>query len=140
MKTGAFKYFFLVLSFIIGVQSFAPPVPSPSSWSCLQLSKDSQEDSLQEKVDQMLDRQFFDPEKILENESPEIIENPKKSKNPAVWLANLALNDYETAEALFAAGFIGIMIVIAKELLRMVLYGDAYQPFQSGGGGGGSMF
>ena len=137
--------FALALVLVTGAQSFVPrssPVPTrcvqrnlPVSSSQLQFSKDPQQETFQEKLDRILDTQFFDPEKLLENESSEIHENPEKSMNPLVWFANLVTNDYETAEALFAAGFISFMVVISQELLRMMRYGDAYHPFQNGSGG-----
>jgi hypothetical protein len=85
--------------------------------------------SLQESIDFFLDRPFFDPDKVLDNQTKEIRERPERSINPLVWFANLVKNDYQTAEALYAAGFISIMVVIAQELLRIVKYGDAYHPF-----------
>ena len=144
------KKFALISFFLIGAsQSFAPNryqtrsrSPTDSSapthtsitktQSQLQLSKEPENESFQEKLDRILDTQFFDPDKLFENESQEINDNPEKSMNPLVWFANLVRNDYETAEALFAAGFISFMVVISQELLRMARYGDAYQPFQNG--------
>lgn len=87
--------------------------------------------SLQESIDFFLDRPFFDPDKVLDNQTKEIRERPERSINPLVWFANLVKNDYQTAEALYAAGFISIMVVFAQELLRIVKYGDAYHPFQN---------
>ena len=148
----------LTLLSITGVQSFAPystntpsskypernvrsnfgsASSSSSSSSQLRLSKDPKQETetFQEKLDRILDTQFFDPSEVFESESSEIKENPEKSLNPLVWFANLVQNDYETAEALFAAGLISFMVVLSQELLRMVRYGDAYHPFQNGGGG-----
>ncbi len=145
------KSFALISFFLIGVShSFAPksfptrsrsPTDSTSApfhtsitktQSQLQLSNDPENETFQEKLDRILDTQFFDPDKLFEKESQEINDNPEKSMNPLVWFANLVRNDYETAEALFAAGFISFMVVISQELLRMARYGDAYQPFQNG--------
>ena len=100
------------------------------SSSQLLSSKDPKQETFQEKLDRILDTQFFEPEKLLENQSPE---NQKKSMNPLVWFAKLVQNDYQTAEALFAAGFIAFMVVISQELVRMTMHGDAYHPFQSSG-------
>ena len=57
------------------------------------------------------------------------------SKNPIVWFAKLVKNDYETAEAFYAAGFISILVILTQEMLRMVKYGDAYVPFSRVAGG-----
>lgn len=91
--------------------------------------------SLQEKLDALLDRPFFDPDQILDNQSEEIQESPETSLNPLVWFANLVKKDYQTAEALYAAGFISIMVILAQEMLRIVRYGEAYHPFQNVGSG-----
>ena len=126
------------------VHSFAPAssqyqrttTKPSSSTTALHLSNDpEQPKTFQEKLDQFLDKPLFDPDQILENENEEINENPGKSKNPLVWFASLVKNDYETAEALFAAGIISFMVVLAQELLRMAKYGDAYHAFQNGSSG-----
>ena len=93
--------------------------------------KDPETSSFQEKLDRFLDTPLFDPDKLLEDQSDEVKERPESSSNPLVWFANLVKNDYETAEALYAAGIISFLVVLTQELLRMVQYGDAYQPFSS---------
>jgi hypothetical protein len=92
---------------------------------------DPEPTSFQDKLDSFLDKPLFDPDKMLADQTDEIQENPKSSTNPLVWFANLVKNDYETAEALYAAGIISFMVVLAQELLRMAKYGDAYEPFSS---------
>jgi hypothetical protein len=92
--------------------------------------------SLQEKMDAFLDTPFFDPDQILDDKykgSQDRSSSDERSlSNPLlVWFANLVKNDYQTAEALYTAAFISIMVVFAQELLRMVKYGDAYHPFQN---------
>lgn len=141
-KHAIANYFALILALILVRESHAFATvkiqrSARVSLQSLDFSKDpkQQQETFQEKLDRVLDTQFFDPEEILENESPEINENPEKSLNPLVWFANLVRNDYQTAEALFAAGFISLMVVISQELLRMAKYGDAYHPFQNGSAG-----
>ena len=92
---------------------------------------DPEPKSFQDKLDSFLDKPLFDPDKMLADQTDEVQENPKSSTNPLVWFANLVKNDYETAEALYAAGIISFMVVLAQELLRMAKYGDAYEPFSS---------
>jgi hypothetical protein len=92
---------------------------------------DPEPKSFQDKLDSFLDQPLFDPDKMLADQTDEVKENPESSSNPLVWFANLVKNDYETAEALYAAGIISFMVVLSQELLRMAKYGDAYQPFSS---------
>lgn len=89
------------------------------------------EKSMQEKFDDLIDTPFFDPDALLESQSQEVQENPTSSLNPLVWFAGLVKNDYQTAEALFAAGFISMMVVLGQEMLRFAKYGDAYRPFEN---------
>ena len=89
------------------------------------------EKSMQEKFDDLIDTPFFDPDALLESQSQEVQENPTSSLNPLVWFAGLVKNDYQTAEALFAAGFISMMVVLGQEMLRFAKYGDAYTPFEN---------
>lgn len=96
--------------------------------------------TIEEKLDNLLDTQFFDPDQVIDNSDEENTKN-----NPIlVWFATLVKNDYQTAEAFYAAGFISVLVIFTQELLRMVKYGDAYIPFTNigsvGGGGGGSLF
>jgi hypothetical protein len=115
-------------------------------------------------LDKFLDTPFFDPDKVLsQNEEQQEVssagdgiqeENGKdfnldenresssyQSSNPiALWFAKLVKNDYETAEALYAAGFISFMVIVGQELLRYQINGDNYIPFQRGHGGFGNNF
>lgn len=85
--------------------------------------KDStDESSMEEKMNEFLDSQFFDPEQVPEG-------------SPLRWFADLVKNDYATAEALYASLFIAGMVVISQELVRMQMYGDQYVPFQKLGNG-----
>jgi hypothetical protein len=95
--------------------------------------------SFMDKVDSFLDTQFFDPDQVIESSSssssPSNKQQEEESNNPMVWFANLVKNDYESAEALYAAGFISILVILTQEALRMVKYGDAYIPFTKIGNG-----
>jgi len=93
--------------------------------------------SFMDKVDSFLDTQFFDPDQVIESSSSSSPSNEQEeeSNNPMVWFANLVKNDYESAEALYAAGFISILVILTQEALRMVKYGDAYIPFTKIGNG-----
>ena len=99
--------------------------------------------TMQERIDGFLDTPFFDPDRILDQEEKQMVvkdsednsSNASQSNNPLVWFAQLVRNDYETAEALYAAGFISILVILTQELLRMVIYGDAYIPFTKIGNG-----
>lgn len=134
----------------LSVSTFSLSPLSPWSSSSLRSSNDprntgdSNEEgdppsaSFQEKLDSILDAQFFDPDQVLDNASGNNNENnnndensaPMKNSNPlAVWFANLVKNDYELAESLFAALFIAFMVIVSQELFRMNLYGENYVPF-----------
>ena len=86
--------------------------------------------SLQQSIDEFLDTPFFNPEQILldDEQGNNIRPNPITK-----WFAKLTVTDYITAESLFAAAFITIMVVISQELFRIQLYGDDYVPFLPGG-------
>ena len=81
-------------------------------------------------VDEFLDRQFFDPDKVIEDNN----DDDTTSSSPAFirWFANLVKNDYETAEALYAGTFFVFLVILTQEALRWQLYGDNYVPFASG--------
>ena len=71
-------------------------------------------------MDEFLDTPFFDPDRVLEDET----------SNP--WLKRLAsfvVNDYERAEAVLTGAFFVLLIIVAQEVLRMQLYGENYEPF-----------
>jgi hypothetical protein len=74
-----------------------------------------------QSFDDMLDKPFFEPEQVTEDDPL-----------PVRWFADLVKNDYNTAEALYAGVIFVIMVIISQELLRMQLYGDGYVPFQAG--------
>lgn len=85
-------------------------------------NKKEDEVGFEEKMNGMLDRQFFNPENVPED-------------SPLRWFADLVQNDYATAEALYASFFIAGMVLIGQELVRMQFYGDQYVPFQKLGNG-----
>jgi hypothetical protein len=134
------KFFFLITVALKLSESFSPistlsTIKRPAFACTTTLSLSSDEDpetsSFQEKLNRFLDKPLFDPDKLLEKQTDKVKESPESSINPLVWFANLVKNDYETAEALYAAGIISFLVVLTQELLRMVQYGDAYQPFSS---------
>jgi hypothetical protein len=85
----------------------------------------------EEDIDAFLDKPFYDPDKVLEDE-----DSSEESKK----FARFVKNDYETAEALLAGAFFVVLVVISQELLRMQIHGAHYEPFTSGGGVGGRLF
>jgi len=86
--------------------------------------------SINDRINVFLDTPFFDPDEIIEVEEYNEDKNQKKTNNPILlWFAQLVKNDYQTAEAFYAAGFISVLVIFTQELLRMVRYGDAYIPF-----------
>jgi len=78
-------------------------------------------DDLLTKKDDFLDRPFFDPTRYDEDDES----LPGR-------LANLVKSDYPLAEAAFATVYFVALVVVAKELLRMQLYGSEYVPFAQG--------
>eukprot|EP00594_Rhizosolenia_setigera_P010713 CAMPEP_0178958446 /NCGR_PEP_ID=MMETSP0789-20121207/11629_1 /TAXON_ID=3005 /ORGANISM="Rhizosolenia setigera, Strain CCMP 1694" /LENGTH=183 /DNA_ID=CAMNT_0020641117 /DNA_START=47 /DNA_END=598 /DNA_ORIENTATION=+ len=101
--------------------------------------------SLEEKINDFLDRPFFDPEKILEEEENDGESASSSSSFIGKWKTKFALfvtSDYETAEALYVGLYLTLMVIGTQELLRMQMYGDNYVPFVRGGkfGGGGGFF
>jgi hypothetical protein len=84
--------------------------------------------SLEEKMDNFLDQEFFNPSSVDQN-------------SPLKWFANLVERDYETAEALYASLIIVMLVIVSQELLRIQINGlDHYVPFTrvSGSVGAGS--
>ncbi|EEC45865.1 predicted protein [Phaeodactylum tricornutum CCAP 1055/1] len=81
--------------------------------------------TFQEKLDAILDTQFFNPDDYNED-----------SQGPVAWFAKLVKNDYELAEALFVGLLFVILVIVSQELLRMQLFGSNYAPFQTGAGMG----
>jgi len=72
---------------------------------------------------EFLDTPFFEPDKVLEDETS----NPLLKR-----LASFVVADYAFAEALLTGVFFVVPIVVAQEVLRMQLYGDTYEPFSRG--------
>lgn len=70
--------------------------------------------------DEFLDTPFFEPDKVLEDETS----NPLLQR-----LASFVVTDYVKAEALLSGVFFVVLIVVAQEVLRMNLYGENYEPF-----------
>ena len=71
-------------------------------------------------MDEFLDTPFFDPDRVLEDETS------------SPWLKRLAsfvVDDYERAEAVLTGAFFVLLIIVAQEVLRMQLYGENYEPF-----------
>ncbi len=89
--------------------------------------------SFQERVDEFLDRPFFNPDAY-----------DKSDENDPSFLARFARlvkSDYELAETLYVGMIFVVLVIVSQELLRMQLYGDAYIPFASRGGvGSGRLF
>lgn len=88
---------------------------------------DNEEEFLEEEssfdLGEFLDRPFFEPDKVLEDESS----NPLLKR-----LASFVVDDYAKAEAMLSAMFFVVLIVFAQEALRMQLYGGNYEPFSRG--------
>ena len=74
-------------------------------------------------MDELLDTPFFEPDKVLEDES---------SSPLLKTFASFVVNDYAQAEAVLAGFFFVVLIVVAQEFLRMQLYGADYAPFSRG--------
>lgn len=103
---------------------------------------DTHQKSINDAVNSFLDTQFFNPDDIiLKSESTQNgldsdDEVGNNNNNPVLlWFAKLVKDDYQTAEAFYAAGFISILVIFTQEMLRMVKYGDAYVPFTKIGSG-----
>lgn len=130
------------------------PYTKKSSTSIILYSNNNNDDrnennrsklTLEEKINDFLDRPFFDPEKILEEEN-DGESSSSSSSFIGKWKTKFALfvtSDYETAEALYVGLYLTLMVIGTQELLRMQMYGDNYVPFVRGGkfgGGGGGFF
>ena len=74
-----------------------------------------------QSIDDFLDRPFFDPDAVTEDDP-----------QPIRWFADLVKNDYAAAETLYAGAIFVVMVIVSQELLRMQIYGDGYIPFQAG--------
>ena len=81
---------------------------------------DNKEEEMQ-SIDDFLDRPFFDPDAVTEDDP-----------QPIRWFADLVKNDYAAAETLYAGAIFVVMVIVSQELLRMQIYGDGYIPFQAG--------
>ena len=105
--------------------------------------KSEMEEDSSLSLDEILDTQFFDPDKVLQEQEQEVGSN---RNNPILrWYANLLKDDYELAETLYVGVFCAMLVVITQEVLRMTMYGDNYVPFVRGGangisGTGGKLF
>lgn len=82
-----------------------------------------------QRVDDFLDKPFFDPD---DEAAKEVEEGEGGIKS---WFANLVINDYATAEALYAGLFFSVLLLATQEALRYYMYGVDYIPFTRGGGG-----
>ncbi|KAG7367538.1 hypothetical protein IV203_030209 [Nitzschia inconspicua] len=88
--------------------------------------------SFQDKVDDFLDRPFFDPAKFDDSDDSFLGK-----------FARLVKSDYELAETLYVGCLFVVLIIVTQEALRMQLYGDSYVPFLRGSSGvlrGGKLF
>lgn len=95
-------------------------------------SSSTSQSSLQDRLDDFLDRPFFDPDQFDDNDTS-FLGN----------FARLVRNDYELAETLYVGAIFVILIIVTQEVLRAQLFGDAYVPFvkgNGGNGGGGKLF
>ena len=79
-------------------------------------------------MDEFLDKPFFDPDDEAARQDAE--EGGFKT-----WFARLVINDYATAEALYAGLFFSLLLLTTQEALRYYMYGVDYVPFSRGGGG-----
>ncbi|CAB9518300.1 expressed unknown protein [Seminavis robusta] len=83
--------------------------------------EDDKPHDIEESIDDFLDKPFFDPEEVTDDDPA-----------PIRWFANLVQNDYGTAELLYSVVIFVVLVIISQELLRMQLYGSGYVPFQAG--------
>ena len=83
-----------------------------------------------QQVDDFLDKPFFDPDDQVAKDEEEGEGGGVKS-----WFAQLVINDYATAEALYAGLFFSVLLLATQEALRYYMYGVDYVPFTRGGGG-----
>lgn len=100
----------LVSSFSAGGEAFLPlsglhNKASLVSSMTLSAAKDPLED--------FLDSSFYDPHAVLAND-----EAPEWSQQLARWI----IDDYETAEAFLAGGFLAAAIVVGQAWLRLELH------------------
>jgi len=83
--------------------------------------KNKEKDEDKTTLDDLLDKPFFFPDQVQENDPL-----------PVRWFANLVQNDYNLAEGLYVGLIFLVMVVVSQELLRMEIYGANYVPFQAG--------
>lgn len=89
--------------------------------------------SFQERLDEFLDRPFFDPNAYNDVD--------EKDTSFMAKFARLVKSDYELAETLYVSLVFVVLVIVSQELLRMQLNGDAYIPFGTNGGvGAGKLF
>ena len=82
------------------------------------------QESIGESLDNLLDKQFFDPEAYGESDT-----------GPLAWFANFVKRDYEFAETVYVGVYLTVLVIVTQEVLRMQLYGDKYMPFTRIGDG-----
>jgi len=84
-----------------------------------------------QRVDEFLDKPFFDPD----NEAARQEEEGEGSSSLKSWFARLVIEDYASAEALYAGLFFSFLLLVTQEALRYYMYGAEYVPFSRVGGG-----
>mmetsp|Transcript_5436 Transcript_5436/g.7868 ORF Transcript_5436/g.7868 Transcript_5436/m.7868 type:complete len:144 (-) Transcript_5436:265-696(-) len=89
------------------------------------MSKGNNNDEDDDKINNFLDKPFFDAEEYDEDDDSFLGR-----------FANLVKYDYQTAEFLYVAAVFIFLLVATQEFLRMQMYGDGYIPFASGRGSG----
>ena len=94
---------------------------------------DDDEQNFIRRVDEFLDKPFFDPDSEAARQEDEGDESPSLKSR----FARLVIEDYATAEAIYAGLFFSLLLVATQEALRYYMYGvDDYVPFSRGGSGG----
>ena len=80
-----------------------------------------QDDENDTSIDEIVDRQFFDPDSYDETDESFLGK-----------LAQFVKSDYELAETLYVGIIFVMLVIVSQELLRFQMYGDGYVPFKSG--------
>ena len=96
-------------------------LPPPNKQDNDDEGHNNDENGLDQKIENLLDKPFFDPYA------------PSNDNN---WFANLVRNDYESAEALYAGVIVILGVVISQQFLRIVKHGggDINSVFHHGNG------
>ena len=92
---------------------------------------DNNKQNFRQRVDNFLDRQFFDPDGEAARQEDEGDETSSLKSR----FARLVIEDYATAEAIYVGLFFSILLLATQEALRYYMYGVDYVPFSRGGGG-----